>query len=168
MKRIKWIVLAISFSLGLRSEVFSQIISPPNDFQVLATWQTGDSINVFGDTLFFPINKYTATAVINVSDTTHISKINFSLGSANGNWNLLSKTFTFDNVGTLPDGTSYYRNKFNVYLGLGQYTGQDSIYSQVTLQDTAGNFTAPVFFSQAISNNSSPSAVVDTTSINIH
>jgi len=168
MGKVKLIILIITLFLGLRSDVFSQSIPAPSDFQVLATMKVGDSVNVFGDTLFFPINNYTGTAVITLIDTTGISKINFSLGSTNGIWNLLSKTFVFDNAGTFSDGTSYSRNKFVVYLGVGNYTGQDSIYSQVTLQDTAGNLTTPILFNQAISNNSSPSAVMDTTNIILH
>ncbi len=162
---MKYILWFLSILIGLNSEIAAQSVAAPSGFQVLATINSTDTNNIFGDTLFFPVTHYSGTAVITLTDTVTVNKINLYLGSASSTWSLLSKTFKFDSAGTFLDGTSYLRQGYNVYLGLGNYSGQDSIYSKVTLQNGAGTLSSPVFFSQAISNSSSPTAGIDTATI---
>ena len=79
--------------------------------------------------------------MVELPQTTNISKIHVKTGSVGGGTDYANKAFNFDVTGDLGDGTSYKRMGKVVYLDLGEVYGIDEVYAEVKLENTGGIHT---------------------------
>ena len=73
------------------------------------------------------------------TDTSNIDSVHVMLGSSDGANDLYSGTFANSQQGTFPDGTSYFRKGYSIFIGLGQYTGLNQFYAQVWFSNRNGS-----------------------------
>jgi len=71
---------------------------------------------------------------INLFATTGILSIQVKLGTTEGGSELLSKIFSYDVSGNVGDGCTYSRVGEVVTLGLGDYSGLTSYFSEVKIE----------------------------------
>lgn len=88
------------------------------------------------------------TYAITLTDTTDIASIQVKLGSTDGGSEHFSKTFTFDGAATNPDGTTYRREGFYVYLGIGTYNSLNTFFAEAQIEDNSGNLSPALNFAQ--------------------
>ena len=91
---------------------------------------------------------FSANMSIDLFDTTGIDQIEVKLGSVMGGSDYLSKNFLFDVPGSFGDGTSFYRNDFNVSIGLGHYPGLTDYFAEIRIKRQDGSFTDSVLFNR--------------------
>ena len=85
------------------------------------------------------------TLVVEVSDTGNLATIHVKLGTSPGGSQVLLQDYAFDVSSGLPAGTSYRREGYVVYLGLGNHSGFSAVYATVSLENgsgVSGNATA--------------------------
>ena len=80
-------------------------------------------------------------AIINLSQTTGISKINVRLGNRIGENNLIKRDFVFDQTSNLPAEMSYRREGNVVYLCLGKFYGFSNVYVEVDVKDSSNKLS---------------------------
>ena len=102
----------------------------------------------FGDTLVSSSTNLNGVMVIEVSDTTAISKIHVKMGNANGGNDLFSKQYDFDVTTGLSGGATYKRTGKVIYLGIGNYTGLNHFFAEAKLENAQGTISDPVKFEQ--------------------
>ena len=76
--------------------------------------------------------------VLDVQDTSNIATIHVKLGNTQGGSQFIAQDFLFDASTGLPTGTSYRRYATAIYIGLGSYSGFNSAYATVTLENSSG------------------------------
>jgi hypothetical protein len=82
-----------------------------------------------------------------ISDTSSMTSLQVVLRKdVNDPNSLLSKTFTYDVAGILPDGTSYTRNGYEISLVLGDFMGTIDPYAELTVSNSNGNTTDPIIY----------------------
>ena len=91
---------------------------------------------------------FSANMSIDLFDTTGIDQIEVKLGSVLGGSDYLSKNFLFNVPGSFGDGTSFYRNDFNVSIALGQYPGLTDYFAEIRIKRQDGSFTDSVLFNR--------------------
>ncbi len=126
----------------------TQTVLPPSRMEVYMQLASNDSTVVFNDTSFTSQNILQGTVFIKLQDTLSLAKIHVKLGTTQGGSDLFSKDFLYDDSGNFTDGTSYSRNGLNILLGIGQFTGLNSYYAEVKLEDTSQNLSDPVYYNQ--------------------
>lgn len=92
----------------------------------------------FSDSVVSSSQPLYGTMVIEVSDTTNISKIHVKMGSSDGANDLFSQIFNFDVTDSLPTGTTYLREGKVIYLGIGNYTGLNHFFGEAKLENNSG------------------------------
>lgn len=94
----------------------------------------------FSDSVVSSSQPLHGTMVIEVTDTTNISKIHVKMGTSDGANDLFSQLFIFDVTDSLslPTGTTYLREGKVIYLGIGNYTGLNHFFGEAKLEDNAG------------------------------
>lgn len=104
----------------------------------------------FSDSVISSSQPLHGTMVIEVTDTTTISKIHVKMGSSDGGNDLFSQTFIFDvsDSLSLPAGTSYLREGKVIYLGIGDYTGLNHFFGEAKLEDNVGAFSPAIKYEQ--------------------
>lgn len=107
----------------------------------------GGSTN-FSDTVIAPSQTLKGTMIIEVSDTTNISKIHVKLGSTEGGNDFFSQIFNFDVTDSLPSGTTYFREGKVIYLGIGNYTGLNHFFGEAKLENSAGTMGSAITYEQ--------------------
>jgi hypothetical protein len=124
----------------------AQTVSPPSRMEIYTHRASNDSIIVFNDTLFSSQSTLIATVFLKLQDTLNLAKIHVKLGTAPGGSDIFSKDFLFDVEGSFSDNTSYWRGGFKVLLGIGQFIGLNSYYSEVQLEDTSENLSDVIHY----------------------
>jgi hypothetical protein len=124
-----------------------QSIDPPVSLDIVMQVVSNDNTMLPGDSLFKSTTNLIGKAIVVVNDTIGLNKLHLKLGTTDGSGNLLTKTFNYAQQGNFPDGTSYTRNKNIIYLNLGNYTGLNFYFGEVTLEDTQGALTQPKKYS---------------------
>jgi hypothetical protein len=146
MKNKIKIVLTLLFALGICKPMISQNIFPPTSMEVFLEIDPSDTTYAIGDTLFAATAKLNAKMAIVLQDTVHIDQIHVKLGTAANATQYLTKSFTFDISGVLPDGTEYLREGNVLYLKLGQYLGLNHFKASVVLENANSYLTSPVIY----------------------
>lgn len=109
----------------------------------------GGSMN-FSDSVISSSQPLEGKMVIEVSDTTTISKIHVKMGTTDGGNDLFSQTYIFDVTDSLslPSGTSYLREGKVIYLGIGSYTGLNHFFAEAKLEDSLGTIGPAIKYEQ--------------------
>src|SRR5688500_351274 len=124
----------------------AQTVLPPSRMEVYTHRSNIDSIIVFNDTLFSSQSILIATVFLKLQDTLNLAKIHVKLGTTPGGSDIFSKDFLFDVEGSFSDNTSYWRGGLKILLGIGQFTGLNSYYSEVQLEDTSQNLSDAIHY----------------------
>lgn len=126
---------------------YSQTIDPPESIEIIMQVASNDNTMLPGDTLFKSNTNLIGKAIIVLSDTIGISKIHIKLGGFDGSGNLLNKFFLYNQQGSFNDGTTYFRKGKILTIGLGNFVGINTYYSEVRLEDLSGAFTPLIKYS---------------------
>jgi len=85
---------------------------------------------------------------IKLFEVTGISSLHVKLGTTSGSSDLLDKIFAFDVSGGVGNGCTYARTDYTVTLGLGDYNGLTSYFSEVILERDDHSLTDAVVFNR--------------------
>ena len=102
---------------------------------------TADGLFISTDSLWFNAHMY-----ITLFDTIGISKLHVKFGRTPGNYDLLQTDFAYDVSGALSANISYLRDRYTIDLGLGNYQGILSFYSEVIIEKNDGSLTDAALF----------------------
>ncbi|MEO8088368.1 MAG: hypothetical protein ABI763_16225 [Bacteroidota bacterium] len=89
-----------------------------------------------------------AVMSIQLFDVTGIISLHVKLGTTNGGADLLDKTFAFDVSGNVGNGCTYSRTDYTVTLGLGDYNGLTSYFSEVILERDDHSLSDAIVFNR--------------------
>lgn len=148
-KSTKTLTQAVAFLFGMLVCCFSHA---QNTHPLLNTSVTTECITNCLDQDSVPvINDSTTIRIqmtVNVFDETGIYAIQVSLGSTLGGSDLLSKSFAFDQFGNVGNGCTYSRTGEVITLGLGDYQGLSSYFSEVRIERVDHSFTESFVFNR--------------------
>jgi hypothetical protein len=85
---------------------------------------------------------------IQLFEVTGITSLQVKLGTTSGSSNLLNKTFAFDVSGSVGNGCTYSRTDYTISLGLGDYNGLTSYFSEVKLERDDHSLTDAIVFNR--------------------
>lgn len=85
---------------------------------------------------------------IQLFEVTDINSLHVKLGTTSGGSDLLDKTFDFDVSGSVGNGCSYSRTDYIITLGLGNFNGLTSYYSEVKLERADHTLTDAIVFNR--------------------
>jgi len=139
---IKTAIVVIFISCGIN------ISSAQNSLNVYMELVGGSTS--FSETVIPASQLLKGTMVIEVSDTTNISKIHVKIGSTEGANDLFSQTFNYDvsDSLSLPASMTYKREGKVIYLGVGNYTGLNHFFGEAKLEDNAGIIGTAIVYEQ--------------------
>jgi len=127
-------------------------IKAQNTYPVLSTSvETTCITNCLGmDSIPYVSDSTSIRTVMTVQlfEVTGIFSLHVKLGTTSGGSNLLDKTFAFDVSGSVGNGCTYSRTDDIVTLGLGDYNGLTSYFSEVILERTDHSLTDAVVFNR--------------------
>lgn len=132
------------FSLRLIAQQnTSPVIAMDAERTPIANFMTPDSAIEFNDSTIF-----SAQIQIVVDDTSIINSIEIRFGKSSSEI-LLLKSFIFDERGSLGDGTTYFRNGYNLTLGLGEnFLDIGKFYVEMKLKRSDDTYTQVFTFSR--------------------
>lgn len=119
------------------------IISTEVTTNCLSNCLTIDSLPYVSDSTIISVQ-----IAIQLFDVTGISSLHVKLGTTSGGSDLLDKTFDFDVMGNVGNGCSYSRTDYLVTLGLGNYNGLTSYFSEVILERDDHTLTDAIVFNR--------------------
>jgi hypothetical protein len=140
--------------LSLISLVFlaSTSVHAQNTYPVLSTSVETTCITNCIDTDSIPYvsdsTSIQAVMTIQLFEVTGISSLHVKLGTTSGAADLLDKTFVFDVSGNVGNGCTYSRTDYTVTLGLGNYNGLTSYFSEVILERDDQSLTDAIVFNR--------------------
>ncbi|CAN5498961.1 hypothetical protein BH11BAC1_BH11BAC1_15910 [soil metagenome] len=127
-------------------------ISAQNTYPVLSTSvETTCIANCIGvDSIPYESDSTSIRAVMKVQlfEVTGITSIRVKLGTTNGGSDLLDKTFAFDVSGNVGNGCTYGRTDYTITLGLGDYNGLTTYFSEVILERDDHSLTDAIVFNR--------------------
>lgn len=118
MKRCAVVLILFFIVTSTRGQGISPIVDIKLENVAIDNFLGQDSLVYYSDTTLF-----NAQLLINVYDTTTISKLVVELYKDKNDSVSFQKIFDFDVSGVFTDGTSYSRNVFEIILGLGDHYG---------------------------------------------
>ena len=121
-------------------------------YPVLSTSvETTCLLNCLGEDSIYSVTDSTSIQVVmtvNLFQATGISSFHVKLGTTSGGPDLLNKSFSFDVFGNVGNGCSYNRIDDTVILGLGDFNGLTSYFSEVVLERTDQTLTEAIVFNR--------------------
>ena len=147
MKFLENFFFSICVLIFLQENVCAQstypILSTSVETECISNCLDQDSIPYVGDSSSIQV-----TMTIQLFDITDVESIQVKLGTSSGASDLLNKTFVFDVSGNVGDGCSYSRTDYTVTLGLGNYYGLTSYFSEVKIERDDHSLTDAVVFNR--------------------
>jgi len=119
------------------------VISTSVETACISNCMDQDSVPYVSDSSLIQV-----TMFIQLFEVTGIESIRVKLGTSSGASDLLNKTFDFDVSGNVGGGCSYSRTDYVITLGLGDYSGLISYFSEVILERTDHSLTDAVVFNR--------------------
>lgn len=147
MKRSTKILAVLFIALFFHRQSSAQNTFPILSTSVQTTCVTNcidvDSISYVSDSTSIQV-----VMTIQLFEVTGISSIHIKLGTTSGAADLLNKTFVFDVSGNVGNGCTYSRTDYTITLGLGNYSGLTSYFSEVILERDDQSLTDAVVFNR--------------------
>lgn len=146
MRHINKITYCLMVFCLMVDSLNAQTVLPPSRMEVYMQLSNNDSSIVFDDTLFSSHSILDGTVYIKLQDTLNLSIIHVKLGTTQGGSDIFNKDFVFDEAGDFTDNTWYLREGLDVMLGIGEFIGLNSYFSEVRLEDTSQNLSDTVYY----------------------
>lgn len=87
-----------------------------------------------------------AVFFIEIADTNDVAQVEIKLGSAEGQNDLVSHIFDFDETSGLPAGFSYLRSGSKVTVGTNDFTDMSTYFGAVRVKSAGGSWSDPYTF----------------------
>ena len=137
------LLAVVFFSLNVSAQNTYPVLSTSVETNCISHCIDQDSIPYVSDSSAIQV-----TMTVQLFEVNGIESIQVKLGTTPGASDLLYKEFMFDVSGSMGDGCTYNRSDYTVTLGLGNFNGLTSYFSEVILERNDHSFTDAVVFNR--------------------